>query len=68
MDVNNRERRPSPLWEGWNVGSERRVVVLVDKDAEEGGGFVTRVGFQLRIDLDNEGGSYSREQTGLIPW
>ena len=56
------------MWKGWNVASERRVVVLVNKDAEKGSGFVTRVRFDLRVDLYDEGGGYSREQTGLIPW
>ena len=55
------------MWEGWNVVSERGVVHLVNKDAEESGGFVTRVGTEFRVDLNNEGGGYGREQTSLIP-
>ena len=43
------------------------LVYLVNEDTEEGSGLVTRVGFQLRVDLDDKGGSYGREKTSLVP-
>ena len=58
--------RPCPCWEVGNVVPEGGAVDLVNQDPEEGDGLVTRVGFELRIDLNDEGGSYSGEQTGLI--
>jgi len=59
--------RPAPPWEGGNIVSEGGAVDFVNKDAEEGGGLVTRVGPQFRADVDDEGRSHSREQTGLTP-
>ena len=58
--------RSGPCWEAGNVVSEGSAVDLVNQDAEEGNGLVTRVGFELRIDLNDEGGCYSGEQTGLM--
>lgn len=49
-----------------NVISECGVVNLVDKDPEERSGLFTRVGVQLRIDLDDESGGNSRKQTSLF--
>ena len=42
------------MWEGGNVVPESGVVDLVYEDTEEGGGLVTCVGLQLRVDLDDE--------------
>ena len=48
--------RAGPLWEGGSVVSEGSVVDLVDEDAEEGDSLVTRVGLELGLDVDDEGG------------
>lgn len=52
---------PGPLWEGGRVVSEGGIVDLMNEDAEEGGGFFTRVWLELRIHLDNECGGDGRE-------
>jgi hypothetical protein len=65
--VDHRRRRAGPLRESGNVVSERSVVNLVDKDAEEGSGFVARVRFELRVDFDDECGGDRGEQTSLLP-
>jgi hypothetical protein len=54
------------LWEGGNVSSECGVVDLVNEDAEEGSSVGVRIGLQLSVDLDDEGGSDRGEQTGLM--
>jgi hypothetical protein len=61
LDVNNRGGGGSPLWEGGSAAYEGVVVDLVNKEAEEGGDLVTRVGLQLGVNSDNEGRNYSRE-------
>ena len=50
-------RRAGPFGNGGSVGPERGVVDLVDEDPEEGGGFLACVGLELRLDVDDEGGS-----------
>ena len=64
LDMNHGGGWAGPLWEGWNVVSERCIVDLVNEDAEEGGGLVTR---ELRIDLDDERRGNGRKQSGLTP-
>jgi hypothetical protein len=66
LNLDHRGRRSGPLWKGGDIIAEGRVVDLVDEDSEEGGGFVVRVGSQLRINLNDKGGSDSGEQTSLI--
>ena len=53
--------RTGPLGKGGSVTSERGVVDLVDEDAEEGGGLVTRVRLKLRLDVEDECGRDSGE-------
>ena len=65
--MNDRARRASPLWEGWNVIAEGGVVDLVDEDAEESSGFVIWVRLEVRVDLDDECGGDGGEQTSLCP-
>jgi len=48
-----------------SVAAERGVVHLVDEDAEESGRLFVRIGLELRMDLDDEGGSDGGEQTSL---
>ena len=48
-----------------SVGAESGVVDLVDEDSEEGGSLLARVGLELRLDVDDEGGSDRRKQTSL---
>lgn len=55
-----------PSWEGGNILSEGGVVDLVKKDAEESGSLITRVRTQLRVYLNDEGGGYCGEKTGLM--
>jgi hypothetical protein len=64
--MDHRRRRSGPVWEGGNVISERSIIDLVNQDAEEGSGLITRVGFKLRINLDYKRGGDGRKQTGLI--
>ena len=59
--------RASPLWEGGNIVAEGGVVDLVDEDAEESCSLVIRVRLELRVELDNECGGDSGEQTSLRP-
>jgi hypothetical protein len=44
------------LWKSGNVVSEDGVVHLVDEDAEEGVGFIARVGLELRLGLGDRCG------------
>ena len=67
LDLNYHMGRASPLWEGRRVVSEGSVVDLVDEDAEEGGSLVTRVGLELGLDVEDECGGDSGEQTSLRP-
>ena len=57
--------RAGPLRESGSVASEGGVVDLVDENAEEGGGLFTRVGLELRLDIEDEGSSDGGEQTSL---
>ena len=66
LDLNYRLGGPGPLRKSGRVVSERRVVNLVDEDSEEGGSLVACVGLQLGVDLDDERGGDSREQTSLM--
>ena len=45
--------------------SKCSVVDLVDKNAEESSGLVAGIGLELRVDVDDEGGSDRRKQTRL---
>ena len=54
-----------PLWESGNLVSERGIVDLVNKDAEEGSSLVTRVGLKLRTDLNDECRSDGGKETSL---
>lgn len=47
------------------VVAECSIVNLRNEDPEEGGGLPARVGLELRLDIDNKGGSDGGEQTGL---
>ena len=64
--MDHRARRAGPLWKGGNVAPECGIIELVDEDAEKGDSLVTRVGLQLRVDLDDEGGSNSGKQASLF--
>ena len=46
--------RAGPLRECGGVFSESSVIDLVDEDAEESDGLVTRVGLELRLDVEDE--------------
>ena len=48
-----------------NVAAKGGVVDLVDEDAEESGGLIVGVGLELGVDLDDECGGDSGEQTSL---
>ena len=45
------------MWDGGSFISECRVVYLVDEDTEESGSLLTRVGLELRLNIEDEGGS-----------
>jgi hypothetical protein len=55
------------LWECGRVVAEGGVVDLVEKDAEESGCLVVRIGLELGVDLDDERRGDGGEQTGLWP-
>ena len=60
-------RRSVPLRGGGDGVSKGRVVDLVNEDPEEGGGFIARIGLELRVDHNDECGGDCREQTSLLP-
>ena len=64
--MDNRARRAGPSWEGRDVVSEGGIVDFVDEDAKEGNSLVVWVWLEIGIDLDDEGGGDSREQTSLL--
>ena len=55
------------MWERGRVVPKRGVVDLVDEDAEESNSLVTRVGLELRLDIEDECGGDGGEQTSLLP-
>jgi len=65
LDLDDRMWGAGPLREGRSVVSKGGIVDLEDKDAEESGGLVVRIGSELRLDVDDECGCDRREQTGL---
>ena len=67
LDLDDRVWGTGPLREAWRVVSERGVVDLGDEDTEEGDSLITRVGLELRLDIEDESGGDSGEQTGLLP-
>ena len=58
--------RTGPIWEGGGDVSECGIIDFVNEDPEERMGLVVWIGLELRIDLDDERGCDSGEQTGLI--
>ena len=65
--MNDHVRRASPLWEGWNIITEGGVIDLVDKDSEESSGLIVWVRLELGVEIDDECGGDSGEQSGLQP-
>ena len=57
--------RAGPLWECGSVISEGGVVDLVDENAKESGSLVTRVGPELRLNIEDECGGDGGKQTSL---
>ena len=55
------------MWEAGRVVSKGGVVDLVDENTEESDGLLTRVGLELRLDIDDESRSNGGEQTSLLP-
>jgi len=60
-------RGTSPLRKRGSVSAEHSFIHLVKEDSEESGGLIGRVWLEQRVNLDDEGGSGGREQTGLRP-
>jgi len=54
-------RRARPLWDGGGVITKGSIIHLVNKDMEEGSCLFILVWLELRMDLDDEGRSHSRE-------
>ena len=50
--------RSVPLGESGNIISKGCAVDLVDEDAKERGGFVTRIGLESGVDFDDKRGGY----------
>ena len=65
LDLDYRARRTCPLWEGRGVVSEGGIVDLVDEDTEEGDSLITRIGLELRLDIDDESRGDGGEKTSL---
>ena len=66
LDLDNHARGSSPgLWDDGNGVAEGGIVHLVNEDTEEGGSLFVRIGLELGVDLDDEGGSDGGEQTSL---
>ena len=53
------------MWNRGNVATEGGVVHLVEEDTEKSSCLFVRVGLELRLDIDYEGGSDGGEQTSL---
>ena len=47
-------RGTSPLGDSRSVRTEGGVVDLMDEDSEKGGSLLTRVGLELRLDIEDE--------------
>jgi len=65
LDLDDPVRRARPLWERGDISTESGVVYLVNQDAEEVVRLVVGVLLEVGIDLDDECGCHSGEQTGL---
>ena len=52
-------------WGGRSVTGDRGLIESEENCAEEGGGLLVRIGLEVRMDVDDEGGADGREQTGL---
>lgn len=57
--MDHRGGRSVPLGESGNIISKGCAVDLVDEDAKERGGFVTRIGLESGVDFDDKRGGYS---------
>ena len=66
LDLDDGVGRAGPLWEGRSVVSEGSVVDLVDEDAEESDGLVTRVGLELGLDVEDECRGDCGKETSLL--
>jgi len=67
LDLNKCLGRAVPLWEGWRVIPEGGVIDLINENTEEGSSLVVWVRLEVRVDLDDECGADSGEQTSLLP-
>jgi len=65
LDLDDCAWGAGPLWDRGNVITEGSVVERVDEDTKENGCVFVRVRLELGVDMDDECGSNSREQTGL---
>ena len=65
MDLDYGVGRAGPLWESRRVASEGGVVDLGDENTKKSDSLITRVGLELRLDVEDEGGGDGGEQTGL---
>jgi len=63
MDDHN--RGPRPGWNRRNVAAESGVIHPLEGDMKDNDALFTQVNLELRMDHNNEGGSYDREGTGL---
>lgn len=65
MGDDHYKRGPGRLRDSGNVVSEGSVIDLVDEDAEESVGLITRVGLELRVGLSDECGGDGGKKTSL---
>ena len=52
-------------WNGRSVNRDGRLIESEEDRAEEGGGLFVRIGSEVRMGIDDEGGADGREQTSL---
>lgn len=65
MCRDDRAWRTGPRLNPRNFASDSEVVLLVEEDTEESGGFALRVWLELGVDIDDERGNYGGDQTSL---
>jgi len=51
--------------DGRGFARDGRLIESEEDGSEEGGGLLVRIGFEVRMGIDDEGGADGREQTGL---
>ena len=56
---------PLGRWDGRSGARDGRLIESEENRAEEGGGLLVRIGLEVLVGIDDEGGADGREQTSL---